>query len=151
MGRLCDRCLKVNLHILYNEASAEYRCQITKDWKCDYQLVPPNIHRRNALECSVRTFKAHFLSILAGVAPDYPLNIWGLLLPQTELTLNLIHQATLDPTILAWEYFQYPSNYDTTPIGPLGCNFIINKKTPTRNSWDFCGSAAWIIGVSLKH
>ena len=120
MGRLCDRCLKVNLQILYNEASAEYRCQITKDWKCDYQLVPHNIHRKHYVECAIRAFKSYFLSILSGVTPNYPLNLWDLLLPHTKLTLNLLRQATLDPNISAWGYFQGPFKYNVTPIRPLG-------------------------------
>ena len=59
-------------------------------WKSKYQLVPPHTHRSNAAERAIRTFKAHFLSILAGVAPDLSRNIWDLLLPQAELTLNLL-------------------------------------------------------------
>ena len=90
--------LIVNVQILDNEASAEYKWSITKRWNTNYQLVPPNTHQSNVSEGAIRTFKAHFLSILAGVATDIPKNLWDLLLPQTELTLNLPRQATLDPT-----------------------------------------------------
>jgi hypothetical protein len=37
------------------------------------ELVPPGCHRRNASEVAIRNFKAHFLSVLAGVADDFPL------------------------------------------------------------------------------
>ena len=37
-----------------------------------YQLVPSHIHRQNVAERAIQTFKAHFLSILAGVADDFP-------------------------------------------------------------------------------
>ena len=96
-------------------------------------------------------FKAHFLSILAGVALDFPRNIWDLLLPQAELTLNLIRQATLYPSQYAWSYFHGPFNYDSTPIGPLGCDIIAHRKTGTRNSWNFRGAAGWYVGVALQH
>ena len=46
-----------------------------------YQLVPAHIHRRNAAERAIRTFKAHFLAILAGVVEDFPKYLWDLLLP----------------------------------------------------------------------
>ena len=69
MQRLTDNKLIVDLHILDNEASAEYKRAITKKWKANHQLVLPNTHRSNAAERAIRTFKAHFLSIFAGVAP----------------------------------------------------------------------------------
>ena len=89
------------MQILYNEASAEYKRVITENCNTNYQLIPPNTHRSNAAERAICTFKAQFLSILAGVAPYFPRNLWYLLLPQTELTLNLLRKATLDPSISA--------------------------------------------------
>ena len=80
----------VDLQVLYNEASAAYRQLITDKWKVDSQLAPPNIHRLNAAKRAIRTFKAHFLPILAGVAPYYPCSLWDILIPQTELTLNML-------------------------------------------------------------
>ena len=84
---------------------------------------------RNASECAICTFKAHFLSILAGISHKLPNNLWDLLLPQAELTLNLLWQYTLTPNISAWEYFQGPFNYNITPIVPLGCPVISHRKT----------------------
>ena len=113
--------------------------------------MPPNTHQSNTAEPAICTFKAHFLFILAGVAPDFPRNFWELLLPQTELTLNLLRQVTLNPKRSAWSYFHGPLNYDATPIGTLGCNIIAHKKTGTRHYWDFCDTAGWYVGVSLQH
>ena len=96
-------------------------------------------------------FKAHFISILASVAPDFPRNLWYLLLPQTELTLNLLRQATLDPSRSAWAYSHGPFNYDATPIGPIGFNIIAHKKTGTKNLWDFRGASGWNVGLALQH
>ena len=73
----------VDFQIFDNEASAEYKKLMTEKWKVNYQLVPPHIHRRNAAERAIRTFKAHFLSVLAGVAVEFPRNLWDLLIPQT--------------------------------------------------------------------
>ena len=117
--------------------------------KCstNHQLVPPNTHQRNAAERDIHTYKAHFIAILAGV----PRNLWDLLLPQTELALNLLRQATLDPSISAWAYILGPLNYDATPLLPLGCNIISQKKTRTRTLWDFSGAAGWNVGVALQH
>ena len=68
-----------------------------KDWGASYQLVPPNVHRRNVAEREIQTFKAHFLAILSGVDPDFPNFMRDKLLVQTELTINLLRQATLNP------------------------------------------------------
>ena len=151
MQLLTDNKLSVDLQILDNEASEEYKRSFKTKWNAKYQLVPPHTHRSNAAERAIRTFKAHFLSILVGDAPDLPRNLWDLLLPQAELNLNLLRQATIDPSQSAWSYFHGSFNYDATPIGPLGCDIIAHRKTGTINSWDFRGAAGWYVGVALQH
>ena len=92
----------------------------TTKWEVAFQLVPPNIHRRNAAERAIWTFKAHFLAILAGVANDYPQNLWDILLPQAVLTLNLLRQARLNTSVSAWEFLEGPLYYNANPLCPLG-------------------------------
>ena len=114
-------------------------------------MVPPHIHIRNADEGAIRTFKAHFLSILAGIAKNPPKNLWDLLIPQTELTLNLLRQSTLNPKIYVWECFQGPFDYNATTIGTLVSQVMIHRKTSTRKSWEFRGKEVWSIVVDLDH
>ena len=122
--------------VLDNEASADYIRVITEDWKATYQLVPPDIHRRNLAERAIQTFKAHFLSILAGISKAFPNYLWDKLLPQTELTINLLRQSHIAPDMSAWEYYNNaPFNFDATPIGPCGCPVIIHNKPNKRASW----------------
>jgi hypothetical protein len=90
MMRLVARGLSVDLQILDNEASAAYKQTITFTWQSKFQLVPPEMHHCNRAERAIRTFKDHFLSILGGVDQSFPPYLWDLLLPQTELTLNLL-------------------------------------------------------------
>jgi hypothetical protein len=47
MSRLSAHGLVVDLQILDNEASAAYKHAITVTWQCRFQLVPPDMHRRN--------------------------------------------------------------------------------------------------------
>jgi hypothetical protein len=63
----------------------------------DYQLVPPHFHRRNAAERAICTFKEHFVAGLASVDPDFPLHLWDRLLPQAEMTLNLLQSSRQNP------------------------------------------------------
>ena len=86
-------------------SSKDYQATIQNRWKVQFQLVPPDMHRQNAAERAIITFKAHFLAILASVAPDFPRHLWDILLPQTEMTLNLLGQATANTAISAWGNF----------------------------------------------
>ena len=63
MQRLKDNDLIVDLQILDNQCSKEYKNLMREKWGVTYQLVPPNMHRRNAGERAMRTFKAHTLAI----------------------------------------------------------------------------------------
>ena len=83
MQKLADRGHHVEVKILDNEVSEESKKKIVKDWGASYQLVPPNVHRRNVSEIAIRTFKANFLEILAVVDPDFPKFMWDNLLEQT--------------------------------------------------------------------
>ena len=83
-------------HTLDNEASAILRDYLHSE-EVEYQLVPPHIHRRNASKRAIRTFKNHFIAGLASTDPNFPLSNWCRLLPQAELTLNLLCASRLSP------------------------------------------------------
>ena len=136
MKRLDDCVHQVDVQILDNEVSADFRRTIVDDWGDTYQLVPPNVYQRNIAERAIRTFKAHFLSVLAGVDPTFPKFMWDNLLAQTELTLNHRCQATLNPSMSEWEYFNGAFEYAATPLGPIGCKIIIHTTSNNRKSWD---------------
>jgi hypothetical protein len=91
----------VDHQVLDNEISAEYNRTITEDWKATYQLVPPDVHRRNLTKRAIQTFKAHFLSILSGLSKAFPNYLWDKLFPQTELTLNLLCNQQLPQPCLS--------------------------------------------------
>ena len=125
---------------------------MTENWGVEFQLVPPNMHCRNATERVIRSFRAHFIAILAGVASNFPHNLWDLLLLQTKMTLNMLCQATSDPTTSAWDFFAGKKfNYSATPLGPLGVSKIVHAKPGRGKSCDFRGKDGWSVGVSLKH
>jgi hypothetical protein len=86
---LTAKGFKPKLQTLDNEASAALKHFFTAN-DVEYQLVPPHCHRRNAAERAIRTFKEHFVAGLASVDPTFPLHLWDRLLPQAEITLNLL-------------------------------------------------------------
>ena len=132
MKRLKDKGRKVDIQTLDNKSSSEYKRVVTEKCQARYQLVPLNVHLRNAAERAIRTFKAHFLSILAGVDPDFPNYMWNTLLQQTELTINLLLQATINPKMSAWDYFNVPFDYAVTPLVPLVSRVMIHNTINTR-------------------
>jgi hypothetical protein len=77
-------------HVLDNEISENMKEHIRDKCKFKLELVPPGCHRKNAAEVGIRNFKAHTLSVMAGVADNFLPSLWDRLLPQTEITLNLL-------------------------------------------------------------
>ncbi len=139
----------MDLQILDSNASAEYKEAIIFKWNAKLQLVPPDIHCQNWAERAIRTFKDHFLVILAGINSAFPPYLWDLLLLQAELTLNLFRQATLNPRISAWEFFQGPFDCNKMPLGPVGCHLLIHAKPATQQLWDFHAKLGLYIGPAL--
>jgi hypothetical protein len=119
MERLAAHGLSVDLNIRDNEASADFKRVITESWKTKFQLVLPDIHLRNKAERMILHFKNQFLSILAGVDATFPQYHWDLLLPQARLTVDLLCQATINPKISTWEYFNGPCDFNKTPLAPV--------------------------------
>ena len=99
MTRLQHAGIVPKKHILDNEVSEAMKIIINDKYKMAMELVPPGCHRRNAAEVAIRNFKADFLSVLAGAAEDFPPSLWDHLLPQTEITLNLLRQSNATPTV----------------------------------------------------
>jgi hypothetical protein len=90
-----DRMIAVELglkkYMLNNECSKAMKDCI-KGNSMKYELVPPGQHHLNQAERAIQTFKAHFITILAGVDDKLALSLWCHLLRPTELTLNLLCQ-----------------------------------------------------------
>ena len=78
--------LRPLLQRLDNECSTLLR-QFMDDESVEFQLVPPHVHRRNAAERAIRTFKNHFIAGLCSTDPNFPLHLWDRLLPQALITL----------------------------------------------------------------
>jgi hypothetical protein len=58
-----------------NEISHIMRDAFT-DASVAFQLIPPHNHRANAAERAIQTFKNHFITILSGIDPQFPMAQW---------------------------------------------------------------------------
>ena len=113
--------------------------------------MPPGCHRRNAAEVAIRNFKAHFLSVLAGVADDFPPSLWDRLLPQTEITINLIRQSNATPNVSAYAHLSGSFDYNKMPLAPMGCEAQVHEKTDKRGTWAYHSVDGWYLFTSPEH
>jgi hypothetical protein len=124
-------------HILDNEVSEAMKEVIREEYNIEMELVPPGCHRRNSAEVVIRNFKAHFLGVLAGTANDFPPSLWDRLLPQAEITVNLLRQSNATPNVSAYAHLNGPFDYNTMPLVPIGCAVQVHEKTDKRGTWSY--------------
>jgi hypothetical protein len=141
---------KPKLQTLDNEASATLKGFFTAN-DVDYQLVPPRCHRLNAAERAIRTFKEHFVTGLSSVDPTFPLHLWDKLLPQAEITLNLLRTSRLHPQLSAAAHFHGLVDYNKTVFAPPGCKIIAHKKPGKRRTWAPHGQHGYSLGPAVHH
>jgi hypothetical protein len=116
-----------------------------------YQLVPPHCHRRNAAERAIRTFKEHFVAGLSSVDPSFPMHLWDRLLPQAEITLNLLRTSRLHPQLSAAAHCHGLVDYNKTAFAPPGCKIIAHEKTGKRRAWDPHRQHGYSLGPAMHH
>ena len=62
-----------------------------------------------------------------------------------------MRQATLNPIISAWEYYNGAFDYTATLLVPIGCKIIIHTTPNKRKSWDQRGREVFSVGPDLQH
>ena len=140
---------KPKLHTLDNECSALLKEYLSQQ-DIAYQLTPPYIHRRNAAERAIRTFKNHFIAGLSSTDPTFPLKLWDKLIPQAAITLNLMRSSRVNPKLSAYCQIHGHFNYNKTPLGPPGCKVLIHDKATQRKSWDPHGQEGFYLGPAME-
>jgi hypothetical protein len=125
--QLTDAGLKPNFQIMDNEASAAVK-SFLKQNNIAYQLVSPYIHRRNAAERVIRTFKSHFIAGLATTDGQFPTHLWFRLVHQATITLNLFRNSRLNKKLSAYAQVFGPFNFDATPLAPPGTRIVAHEK-----------------------
>jgi hypothetical protein len=125
---------KPKLQTLDNEASAILKNFFTPN-DVEYQLVPPHWHLRNAAERAIRAFKENFVAGLSSLDPIFPLHLRDRLLPQAEITLNLLWTSRLHPHLSAAAHFHGLVDCNNTAFAPSGCKVIAHDKPGNRRTW----------------
>ncbi len=147
-ARLCATGLKHKLQCLDNEASQALQEFLTNEG-IDCQLVLPHLHHHNAAEWAIQTFKNHFIAGLCSTDKDFPIHLWDRLVPQAELTLNLLRGSRLNPKISAWAQLHGAFNFNWTPIVLPGMWVLIHEKPSVRGTWAPHAVDGWYLGPAL--
>eukprot|EP00532_Pseudo-nitzschia_australis_P014697 CAMPEP_0168284554 /NCGR_PEP_ID=MMETSP0141_2-20121125/23578_1 /TAXON_ID=44445 /ORGANISM="Pseudo-nitzschia australis, Strain 10249 10 AB" /LENGTH=143 /DNA_ID=CAMNT_0008228585 /DNA_START=853 /DNA_END=1284 /DNA_ORIENTATION=- len=99
---------------LDNEAS-KLLIQYIKSNNMDYQLASPGDHQINYAERAIQTYKG-----------------WDLLMPQINITLNLLRASRVNPKLSAYTQVHGPFDFNKTPLAPLGCKIVIHDRAEER-------------------
>jgi hypothetical protein len=147
---LTKRGLRPQLQRLDNEASLALQ-EYMAEQQIDFQLAPPHVHRRNAAERAIRTFKNHFIAGLCSTDKDFPLHLWDRLLPQALLTLNLLRGSRINPQLSAQAQVHGAFDYNRTPLAPPGIRVLVHEKPATRGTWAPHAVDGWYLGPAMHH
>jgi hypothetical protein len=103
-------------------------------------------------ERAIQTFKRHFIAILAGTHPSFPINFWHELIPQAEITLNMLRAFADQSNISAYlDIHRKPYDFLSHPLASCGTLIVLHKSIC--ETWDNFGhigfSRARIIPLSL--
>jgi hypothetical protein len=127
---LVARGLKPKLMKLDNEASTLLKTYLHQQ-NITFQLVPPYIHRRNAAERAIRSFKDQLIAGLCSTDKSFPMHLWDRLLPQAVITLNMLRTSRINPKLSAYTHIYGQYDFNRAPMAPP-CKRIIAHETPNR-------------------
>ena len=115
------------------------------------ELVPPGCHFCNAAEVAIRNFKARFLSVLAGKAEGLPSSLWYRLLPQAEVTVNILLKSNAAPNVSAYTHISSPFDYNKMPMSPMGCEVQVHDNTDKRSTCSYHSVDGWYLATLPEH
>ena len=109
------------------------------------------MHQNDPAERAIQTWKDHFLAGFASVHLDFPMAEWDRLIPQSNLTLNLLRSSRAHRHLSAYSNLFDNFDFLRTPLAPPGTKVIFHNKPSQRASGAFHGQEGWYIGPTLDH
>jgi hypothetical protein len=133
-----QRKIFITNFFLDNEASNAVKAYLRNEGSL--RFVPPGQHRTNIAERAIRTFKNHLISTIFTADPEFPLDLLDLLVPQAEVTINLLRASAVTPCISAYHGIY---DYSANPFAPLGTKVLIFERASQRGTWASHGLERW--------
>jgi hypothetical protein len=88
---------------------------------------------------------------LSSVDPSVPMHLWDRLLPQAEITLNLLRLSRLHPQLSAAAHYHGLVDYNKTAFAPPGCKIIAHEKPGNRRTWATHRQHGYSLGPAIHH
>jgi hypothetical protein len=79
------------------------------------------------------------------------MHLWDRLLPQAEITLNLLRTSRLHPQLSAAAHYHGLVDYNKTAFSPPGCKIIAHENPGKRRTWDPHGQHGYSLGPAMHH
>eukprot|EP00957_Ditylum_brightwellii_P136139 10382589-Ditylum_brightwellii.AAC.1 len=95
------------------------------------------MHHQNAAEKAIQMWKNHILAGLASLPKDFSIVHWCHLIPQANITLNLLQPCRQNPALSAHAAIHGSYTFEATPMAPPGTKAYIHMKPHKRASWWF--------------
>jgi hypothetical protein len=102
-------------------------------------------------EKAIQTFKDHFVGVLSGCAPTFPLHLWCQLLPQVERQLLLFRRSQLHPNLSAYAHVYGHHDYNRHPFIPIGMEALAHNKPHKRRTYAKHCKKVFVLGTSPDH
>ena len=116
-----------------------------------FTLVLSHLHRANAAERAIQTFKDYLIGGLASCDPSFPLHLWDRLIPQATITLNLLRPARFNPRLSAHDVLNGTFDYNKTPLAPPGTKVLVYEPPSLRKTWGAHCVEGWYLGPAPNH
>jgi hypothetical protein len=79
------------------------------------------------------------------------MHLWDRLLPQAEITLNLLRTSRLHPQLSAAAHYHGLVDYNKTAFAPPGCKIIAHEKPGKRRTWAPHRQHGYSLGPAMHH
>ena len=145
-----NKKFKHKIEVIDNILSKELK-KLFDELNITPQLVPPNNHRHNKAERMMRTAKNHIIALFASCHATFPKEALPHLIPQAEISLNLLRHSNIDPSKSAYEMVHGPFDFNKTPLAPPGCPVLVYDPPNIRASWAPHGTDGFYVGPAPNH
>jgi hypothetical protein len=79
------------------------------------------------------------------------MHLWDRLLPQAEITLNLMRTSRLHQQLSAAAHYHGLVDYNKTAFAPAGCKIFAHEKLGKRRAWAPQGQHGYSLGPAMHH
>ena len=140
--KLTNQDLRPFFQMLDNECSSGLKTFMRKEG-VTFQLAPPHLHRTNASERAIQTFKDHLVVGISSCDSNFPLHLWDRLLPQATLTPNLLRPLRINPQLLAEAQLNGIFDFNRMPLAPPVTRVLVFESPANRRTWTPHGVDGW--------